>query len=57
MKLLSDLLDTYVVYISKSSHFATADLGRLLAQHGAIVSLTVNSRVRYSAAFSLVALN
>lgn len=46
MKLLSELLDGCVVYLSQSSHFVTPDFGRVLAQNGAIVSLTINARVR-----------
>lgn len=45
MRLLSELLDGLTVYISESSVFKTEDLGKLLAQHGAVVSLHVNSRV------------
>lgn len=46
MKLVSDLLDGLVVYLSTISYFATPDLGELLSKHGAIVALNINARVR-----------
>lgn len=45
MRLVSNLLDGLIVYLSRSCAFKTPALDQLLAQHGAVVALHVNSRV------------